>query len=346
MKILYGVNGEGLGHAMRSAVVGEHLASRGHCVTYACGRGRASKYLSRSGAVALVPSFGSKMVNNKVRPLATLISNLPAAALSNLSPIFLAGLPRPDVVISDFEPCVARYAKMFGIPLLSIGNIEFISRCAHPTSVVDRASASLALPIVENVVPGAQHYFVTTFANAPLRKMRTSLHLPILRPEILNMARHGLAEDTVIVYFNDKTNFKNVIRCLQAVPSQRFNVYGSPARGMVNLGNVKLYPMSDGFMSDLIHSKAVIGGAGFTLLTEALYNKKPMLAVPFQGHFEQIINANYLHELGYGSTCSVLTPEAVASFLKRTDDFAERLSTVKHDNNHEILSQLDSMLGS
>ncbi|MGN6108202.1 MAG: glycosyltransferase family protein [Kofleriaceae bacterium] len=32
MKILYGVTGEGLGHAMRSRVIAEHLRDRGHTV--------------------------------------------------------------------------------------------------------------------------------------------------------------------------------------------------------------------------------------------------------------------------------------------------------------------------
>ena len=45
MRILYGVVGEGMGHAMRSAVVLEHLVSRGHEVAIFVS-GRAAEYLS------------------------------------------------------------------------------------------------------------------------------------------------------------------------------------------------------------------------------------------------------------------------------------------------------------
>ena len=46
MKILYGVNGEGLGHATRSRVVARHLIEQGHEVKIAAS-GRAFPYLSQ-----------------------------------------------------------------------------------------------------------------------------------------------------------------------------------------------------------------------------------------------------------------------------------------------------------
>ena len=46
MRILYGVNGEGLGHATRSRVVIRHLLSAGHEVK-AAASGRAFPYLSQ-----------------------------------------------------------------------------------------------------------------------------------------------------------------------------------------------------------------------------------------------------------------------------------------------------------
>jgi uncharacterized protein (TIGR00661 family) len=41
MRILYGVTGEGLGHAMRSRVIADHLRARGHEVKLAAS-GRAT----------------------------------------------------------------------------------------------------------------------------------------------------------------------------------------------------------------------------------------------------------------------------------------------------------------
>jgi uncharacterized protein (TIGR00661 family) len=342
MKILYGVNGEGMGHAIRSAVVRDHLTSRGHSVQFASSKGRALSYLSKYGPVARVPGF-SWTTTGKFDPGFLTRNALNAGGIA-LSPLYLASIDRPDVVISDFEPCVARYAKTFGIPLLSIGNIEFLSHCSHNISTGDRAAAALAFPVANRMVPGAHHYFVTSFAHAPLRKKNVSIHFPILRPEILNMARQGVGEDAVVVYFNDKAPWRNIVAALQAVPDAAFHAYGSPAKRVATLGNVTLFPMSDGFMSDLIHSRAVVGGAGFTLATECIYSGKPLLALPFANHFEQILSANYLEALGFGQRCRELTPERLRKFLSQADSYRANLSKIVHDRNAGLFSALDRML--
>ncbi len=46
MKILYGVVGEGMGHAMRSRVVLEHLVAQGHELEIMAS-GRATDFLSK-----------------------------------------------------------------------------------------------------------------------------------------------------------------------------------------------------------------------------------------------------------------------------------------------------------
>jgi uncharacterized protein (TIGR00661 family) len=272
------------------------------------------------------------------------VKNALSAGAIVLSPLYLASLPRPDLVISDFEPCVARYANTFGLPLLSVGNIEFLNRCSHDIDPDDRAAAALAFPVVSNMVPNAHYYFVTSFAQAPIRSARTSLHFPILRTEFLNMARHG-DSDHVVVYFNDKAPWRQIVQSLQALPGVTFHCYGSPAKNAVSLGNVHLWPMSDGFMSDLIHSRAVVGGGGFTLATECIYSGKPLLALPFEDHAEQIFNASYLERLGYGQRCRELTPECLSTFLSRAPAYAQNLLGIKHDRNAGLFTALDRMIG-
>ena len=53
-------------------------------------------------------------------------------------------------------------------------------------------------------------------------------------------------------------------------------------------------------MSDLASSKAVMATAGFTLMSEALWLKKPMLALPMAGQFEQQLNGHCLEQMGLG----------------------------------------------
>ncbi len=56
--------------------------------------------------------------------------------------------------------------------------------------------------------------------------------------------------------------------------------------------NLTYRPFSeDGFIADLASARGVIAGGGFTLMGEAVYLHKPMLAVPLERQFEQVLNA-------------------------------------------------------
>ncbi len=73
-----------------------------------------------------------------------------------------------------------------------------------------------------------------------------------------------------------------------------------------------------GFIADLASCRGVIAAGGFTLMGEAVYLKRPMLAVPLEGQFEQILNARYLDKLGYGMAADDLSDgRAVPEFLER-----------------------------
>jgi len=345
MRILYGVAGEGMGHAVRSAVVRDHLVSQGHDVKFACPRGRASKYLNRYGDVALIPGVMTSIVRNRLDPVKAVLENIPRLVAMSVAPAFLIGLPKPDLIISDFEPCTAKYGNMFGIPVVALDNIHFVSRCQHPPSVYenDKKAVILSLPVFSNFVPQAYRYMVTTFVQAPVRYNNTTIHLPILKNRPV-ASRSRCVGDRVVVYLNDKADWNAAIKALQTCSKIRFNCYGSGREG--SYGNVTLLPVSDDFADDVVRSRAVISGSGFSLMTECIYNHVPLLALPFEGYLEQILNSNYLQALGYGQRCSGLTPTTVDEFLQRCSEFSANLANVSHDNNEGLFSSLDRMLGS
>ena len=351
MKILYGVNGEGMGHATRSTVVARHLVSQGHDVQFAINPGRAAAFLEKTwpGKVVTVNGLNANMSGNRVAPLTTLLGNVAKHSMTGPWGHMAAAwaVRGPDVVVSDFEPWTARYASVFGKPLIAVDNIHFMNRFKHDRGLIaglpgDRTAAALMHPIVSNMVPLAKRYLVTSFAEAPVAIQPSSLHLPILRPELLD--RPTSIGSHVVAYLNDKADHKSMIGALQGAGGE-FHVYGPKIEAPLELGNgVTVFPMSpEGFMADLASSRAVIGGAGFTLMTEAIYLGKPMLAMPFAGQFEQILNANYLERLGYGDRLiGPLTPEKIGSFLERAPGYRSKLAALpKHDRNTELLSSLD-----
>jgi uncharacterized protein (TIGR00661 family) len=351
MRILYGVNGEGLGHAIRSNVVAYFLASKGHQIQFLTSKGRAAIFLESQWPGQVVCATGLNMVmdQNSVSQFATFALNAGKQFLASPIVHLMSALQVrvPDVVISDFDPWTARYAKLFSKPLVAVDNVHFMSKCFHGLDMVslDRQAASLMYPIVSEMVPRAKRYLVTTIASAPILDRNVTLHLPIVRSKV-SYARGAAQKDHVVVYFNDKAQHRAVLGALREHPNVEFRVYGIPGvTEVLRSGNVSVLPLSeDGFLGDLASSRAVIGGAGFTLISEAIVLGKPILARPFEGQFEQILNANYVTRLGFGERARNLEPSTIRGFLARSDDFSSKLAGFKHDGNAELLSAVEAAI--
>src|SRR5262245_28246085 len=130
MRLLYGVVGEGMGHAMRSAVVLDHLVEAGHEVRIVVS-GRAADYLERRhpGRVTRITGLTMVYEDNVVRKFKTALSNLKAAVglPDNLAAYLeMARSYTPDVVISDFESWSYAFARGQKIPVVSIDNMQVI----------------------------------------------------------------------------------------------------------------------------------------------------------------------------------------------------------------------------
>ena len=140
MKILYGVVGEGMGHAMRSRVTLEHLVAAGHDIEIMAS-GRATDFLAkRFDGVNRIHGLHMIYEENRVRRGRTLWSNVIGGVTGvpeNIAAYFdLVGDFRPEVVVSDFESWTYLYAKTHRLPILSIDNMQIIHRCALPDEVV------------------------------------------------------------------------------------------------------------------------------------------------------------------------------------------------------------------
>jgi uncharacterized protein (TIGR00661 family) len=302
LRILYGVTGEGMGHATRSKVVITELIKR-HQVKIVVS-GRAHAFLKKAFPdVVEIEGLHMIYADNTVDRDATLFSNLslaPALVMENVKAYFEHVREfGADVVISDFDSFAYLYGKAHGIPVLSVDNMQIINRCKHDKSLLEgfRADFRVAKSIVKMKLPGCYHYLITSFFFPPTRKTRTSLYPPILRPAILEAER--TRGDHVVVYQTSSNNTE-LLGVLKTIDDVEFRVYGFNRDEKD--GNLTMRPFSeDGFISDLASARAVIAGGGYSLMGEAVYLHKPMLSVPLSGQFEQILNARYLGHLGYGA---------------------------------------------
>lgn len=351
MRILYGVVGEGMGHAMRSRVILDELTKR-HDVQVVVS-GRAYDYLEKRASehLSVKKIWGYTLVyeDNEVQNFKTLLENVKGAVRgwpTNVKAYFdLAEKFQPDVVISDFESWSYLYAKRHGIPVLSVDNMQIIPRCTHAPEILEGLGTELVLTktIVKAKVAGAFHYYITTFFYPPVRKPDTTLHPPILRPEIL--AARPEDGEHLLVYQTSTSNTalpeilqRSGIEC---------RIYGlrRDLKEDVREGNLIYRPFSEtGFVDDLRTARGVISSAGFTLMGEAVYLHRPMLAIPLKKQLEQVINARYLEAEGYGLAADEITDARLGTFIDRLPDFKRKLAGYAQDGNTDLLTALEQGL--
>ena len=350
MKILYGVVGEGMGHAMRSRVILEHLVAQDHDVEIMAS-GRAVDFLAkRFEGVNKIHGLHMIYEENRVRPAKTLWSNVVTGAVgvpTNIAAYFdLITSFRPEAVISDFESWTYLYAKTHRLPILSVDNMQVINRTKLPEEITEghQTEFQLTKAFIKSKLPWCDEYFITTFFRPPLRKDRTRLFPPILRPEILAAKRRS--GEHLLVYTTGEGN--EAFREALAKTGLECRIYGM-RRGITEEqvdGNLRFQPFSeDKFIDDLASCKAVIAGGGFTLMGEAVYLHKPMLAVPLERQFEQVLNARYLQHEGYGRHAETLADaKTVTDFVASVPECEAKLANYTQDGNKEIERAIDEWL--
>jgi uncharacterized protein (TIGR00661 family) len=340
MKILYGVNGEGMGHATRSEVVIGSLLAGGHDVRVMAS-GAAFRYLEeRLGDVNRIFGPSLAMEQGEIRRWASVTRTMEALAheLPGSVRTWMRAVEawRPDVVVTDFEPLSASYARTTHTPLVCVDNIHMIDRCLHDEEILAgaRGDFQVARTVTRAMSRVAGDYVVLTFFHPPLRYGRTDLVPPIVRPAVI--AAEPARGEHLVVYSSGSEALDEALRACGA-PCR---VYGmrEDARAGTSDGPIDYRPRSvDGFLEDLASCRGVVTGGGFSLLSEAVYLGKPTLSVPLGGQFEQIMNARYLEREGYGLCAPEIDAGVLGRFLARLDDFQERLDAYEQNGNEEAL---------
>ena len=350
MKVLYGVVGEGMGHAMRSRVVLEHLVSQGHEIEIMAS-GRATDFLAKHfEGVNRIHGLHMIYEENRVQRGKTLWSNVLTGAVGvpqNIAAYFdlIKGF-KPQVVVSDFESWTYLYAKLNRLPILSIDNMQIINRCTHDAGILEgyETEFQLTKTFIKGKLPFCNHYLITTFFRPEVRKPETSLFPPILRPEILGARRRP--GEHLLVYQTAEGN--DGLSETLAKTGLECRIYGMKrelSQDHVE-GNLRYRPFSEaGFVDDLASARGVIAGGGFTLMGEAVFLHKPMLAVPLVHQFEQVMNARYLERYGFGKMARSLTdPGVIRDFVAAIPACEEKLAAYQQDGNRLLFAKVDELL--
>jgi len=340
-KILYGVAGEGSGHSSRAKEIITHLQKRGHkvkVVSYDKG------YKNLSPHFDVEKIFGLHFVykKNEVQYIPTLFKNLlktNEATKSVNKVVKIVEDFQPDFIFTDFEPISGLVANIKKLPLISIDNQHRLTnmKIEYPKKYEQDAIAAKA--VTNLMVFNSKACLVTSFFRSKALRKGTYVFPPILRNEILKLkTKEG---DYILVYFTSK--FGEMLEILKKI-NKKFVVYGfNQNKKEENLIFKKASRTT--FLHDLAGCQGIIANSGFTLMTEALYLRKPYLAVPVKGQFEQVLNAYYLEKLGYGKYWDELDREKIEAFLYNLDYYKKELKKYQKENNSKIFKKIDSLVG-
>lgn len=296
MKILYGINGEGLGHLNRSKIVIKELTDMGHTVFVASSHGWSN---------FIINSIRFKYKNGKIRKMRLLWDWLSFPMRKNLKKI-----PKNnyDLVITDFEPVTARYARKHKINLVSIDN-------QHRFSTIDTSLPfmllvyNILLSLVNKIFIGkTDDQIVTCFHphykncgvvnedrnvghQGPLSAVLMGATLVYLREEHIQdfVNNYNVPTDRVTYIFCDNPdNYKN---------SLDYTLTGIIETRWSGLVFMKKGP---DFKRLMKHCNNVITNAGNQTIGECIKNNIPITCIPIKGQAEQEINGYYLEKYNYG----------------------------------------------
>lgn len=302
-KIFYGLSGEGLGHCSRVYSIVQAMPEyEFHIFTWGDAHAFFEKvnypYLHKTAEMKF-----SRKANGHIDPFFTAIKFLDFYFLrlgkSIQNVCSLAKTHQPSLMITDFEPTIARAAKKSKLPLLSIDTQHKLSSCSSkglPWFL--RAYKMVAGWFTKFYIPNPKKELVSTFyfRIAEVTSDKTQLNNIFLKQELMD--DEDIRDDGFALMYYKHSSCKEMVKCLQEL-GVLVIVYGASGE---NFGPNFVHKEIDHiqFLKDLKHCRYVFCAAGNQLLGEAAALGKPMLVVPEPNQQEQDINGWYLQKCNFG----------------------------------------------
>ncbi len=313
-KFLFGVCGLGYGHTYRQLPIIDALIAEGHEVAifaYGMALEKFNAYYAHNPAVKIFQVANEFILGNK-DGLDYAASAVSSQNSQDFTHINLRALSLyndiPDCVISDYEKISAQVAFRYNVPLVTIDQQSKFMLIGNPPDEIQR---------IRTFFPTATKRVALSFFNVtPIEYCDAKVILmpPVLRPEILELKGKQQFSIITILVYNSAMYPLNIER-LQAL--------------FVNFADVRFifFPNhTDNYLDILGGCHGIISTAGHSLLSEAMYLQKPVLAIP-SPIFEQQLNAKTISENGFGMECSEveLSISIIQEFLQRLNEFKQKI---------------------
>ena len=192
---------------------------------------------------------------------------------------------KPDVVVSDFEFYASVVSNMLRIPLISIDNMHVITQCRIEYPERFRRDKLKAEAVVRSFIVRPRRYLINQLLlSSRLKTLIRYPCIPLYSGGDNEFLSRYYGEMHVMVYQTSQSNRK-LLEVLRSI-DREFVVYGFDREGVD--GNLTFRRFNeDQFFRDFESAAAVITNGGFTLISEALYLRKPVYSVPVRGQLSR-----------------------------------------------------------
>jgi uncharacterized protein (TIGR00661 family) len=192
--------------------------------------------------------------------------------------------------------------------------------------------------IIKSMVWGAKFYLVTSFFETPVRRKDTFMFPPVVRKEVQDLK--SKSGDYILVYQNSE--FGGLAKALKSV-DMKFVIFGMNKKGVEGNLEYKGYSEKE-WLKYLAGCRAIIATAGLSLISEALYLNKPYLTVPVKKQTEQMINAKYLVDMGYGMSMGRSSGAEIKGFIDKLPTLEKNLKKRVRGDEMSIFRKIDQII--
>ena len=309
MRVLLGVCGLGFGHSVRQSCILDVLLERGCSVVvfaFASSHAYFSKHFGGRvpvievkvpWVVCLADGIDWTQTHARNRSDYGAISATTNRAFASAIEL-LGGLP--DLCISDYEPTTAQFAYLHDIPLVTIDQqSKFLG---YRTQDVDGYCRNEERARLAYFFPSASQRFALSYF--PLDAEADSQFDVTVLPAIVRPGVHALSRlpspprtRSIVVYLSpyDKTGmYRDLVGVLRRFKDYEFHIYDLTATQSIlpepdcpSHLSFRCFNEQE-FLRAVWRAQGVISTAGFTLLSELAYLRKPAFTVPlptYDQHF-------------------------------------------------------------
>lgn len=300
MKILYGIQGTGNGHITRARVMAKALKKHGVDVDYIFSGRPAEQYfdMERFGDYRCFDGLTFHYEHGKIDYVKTVKQAKLLQLIKDVKSLDVSGY---DIVLNDFEPISAWAAKRANVPVINISHQAVFANDKVPSKGLGWLNRKILKYFAPADVSLGVHWF--HFGQSII-------------PPFIEREQTGQLQGEEILVYMPFENLEDIVELLNGQHNHKFVVYHPELKQDSDEGAIRYRkPCRSGFLKDLEVCAGVIANAGFELSSEALCVGKKLLLKPLDGQFEQISNAETLHQLGLASVMYGLDEDILESWL-------------------------------